>query len=116
MSDDKVIPWTMVEGVETEIKYKDKIWVCKTHNQVPRLMSRKPCGPTNRLMLWLSKKKTGDVFTLDDFYKETKTSRGSNHRYERILIDLIKEGKYLQQYDNKRIRVIDKIKLVDKKL
>ena len=74
-------------------------------------MTKKKAGRANKLITWINKKEVGVEFTLDDFYKETGTTRSSNHRYDRLFTSLTDKG-CLRRVDSQGlVRFIEKVKV-----
>ena len=76
-----------LEVIIKKIKYKGIIWIPETN----RLHNLKE----NYFVKWMiENKQVGDIFSLDEFYKEHpkhKTDAGCKRRLNKIVSDLIKE-------------------------
>ena len=90
-----------LEVIIKKIKYKDIIWIpeqTRPHND-----------KENYFVKWMQKYKPGDVFNIEEFYKKYpkhKTDMGCKRRVEKIISNLIKDGKIDMWTTKNKFRVL----------
>lgn len=94
--------WSMNEGQITELKYDARVWVVKT-KYVCRNVKK------NYFIKYLSDKKPGDIFRLDDFYKafpKHKTDNAYKDRLDKTISGLIKNGRIVMWVNPDEFKVL----------
>jgi len=84
--------WSMKEGNITELKFDGMVWIPKNNNCKG---SGKGNVKKNYFIRFLNNKKLGDIFRLDEFYKQYpkhKTDAKYHKRLEKTISDLIQDG------------------------
>ena len=108
----KAKAWTTVEGVTTEYKIKDEIWIKKNAKNVITTMINNSqkigVGRPPSLKTWMEKNCVkGETFDLSEYYK--KIPNGSKEQYrkanEKCISDMIKDRK-LTQLSHNRFKII----------
>jgi len=96
----------IIESIPTKIKYKGIIWVPQeTDNACNSVRSRNPKKPY--FVKWVEARKSGDVFTLDQFYTvypKLKKDCAGRKRIDRIIFEMITD-KRIMQLGSERFKV-----------